>query len=59
MNNPEPSTAAIGITTNTNEAPTCKLIITPNLEVWSYRRFPSRWRRFWYWVFLGWTWRRF
>jgi hypothetical protein len=33
------------------------LKITPDFYITGTER-PSRWRRFWHWVFLGWRWER-
>ena len=34
------------------------LTITPDFVIYSYAPFPNRVRRFFYWLLLGWTWRR-
>lgn len=34
------------------------LVITPTYRVMSEHTMPNRWRRFWYWALLGWTWEK-
>jgi len=38
--------------------PVCELQIIPELRITSASPIPNRWWRFWYWVLLGWTWRK-
>ena len=36
-----------------------KLVIDEaRLEIYSPKKMPNRWRRFWYWALLGWRWEK-
>lgn len=35
-----------------------KLKITPTLHVYSSKKYPNWFHRFWYWALLGWTWEK-